>query len=102
MKAYITEKMEQEFPEEGLTPLAMKKLPAGAIHPSGWLERQMQIALQGLPGQLWKTGVFFAGNQRMVESGKDFYRFLEQYRPPLGRTGILFKDTGSSCHLYTG
>ena len=58
MKTYIVEKSEQEFPEEGLTPLAMKKLPAGAIHPSGWLERQLQIALQGLPGQLWKTGAF--------------------------------------------
>ena len=58
MKISIVEKLEQKFPETGLTPLAMKKLPAGKIKPAGWLKRQLEIALQGLPGQLWKKGEF--------------------------------------------
>lgn len=58
MKISIVEKLEQKFPETGLAPLAMKKLPAGTIKPAAWLKRQLEIALQGLPGQLWKKGEF--------------------------------------------
>lgn len=38
----------------GLTPTAMCKLPIGAVKPEGWLKRQLEIELNGIPGQLWK------------------------------------------------
>ena len=61
-------------PSDGkvLVPLAMRKLPLGSIRPEGWLKRQLEIALEGLPGRLWKTGKFLGEGNGWLHPEKIF------------------------------
>ena len=58
MRTFVIEKIKRENPGNDLTPLAMKRLPAKNIKVSGYLKRQLEIALEGLPGKLWKNGEY--------------------------------------------
>ena len=73
LKVDFPEKILMPVPEKGLTPLAMKKLPAGAIAPSSWLKKQLEIALKGLPGKLWKFGEFLRETNGWLHPEKIFY-----------------------------
>lgn len=75
------EKVTRSIPEKGITPLAMEKLPAGSIQPDSWLKRQMEIALGGLPGQLWRTSPFLHEENGWLHPEKIFDEVWCAHRP---------------------
>lgn len=77
----FVENVSRPVPEKGLTPLAMKKLPAGSIQPTSWLKRQMEIALGGLPGQLWRTSSFLHEENGWLHPEKIFNGAWAPHRP---------------------
>lgn len=89
---------------QGLAPTAMTKLPIGAVRPSGWLKRQLEIELNGIPGQLWKYSPFLAEGNGWLEPEKTWPDVWAPGRPweeqaywfrTFVKVAVLTGDSGS-------
>ncbi len=60
MKAQILTRLETGHDGNGVARRALEKLPSGSILPEGWLKTQLEIALAGMPGTLWRYSKFLA------------------------------------------
>ena len=58
----------------------MEKLPLGSVRPAGWLKRQLETELKGLPGQLWKISPYLAENNGWLHPDKPWHMSPRYFR----------------------